>query len=134
MTEATIDDFIRLFKQARLDEHGYPAREIIRVTLHPADFSALRKHCDFADYKTVQVPPQAPRSSLVQGDLWGTEVRVDARGEKGIAYVVAKNLDRPGEPLIGSLIPIVQPPEPVRRTSWARVLDDDDLGVELQHG
>jgi hypothetical protein len=132
MTEATIDDFIRLFEQARLDEHGYQAYELIRVTLHPADFSALRKHCDFVDFNATT--PQGNRSLLAQGDMWGTEIRVDARGVKGLAYVVARHhahsLD---SPLVGSTIIIVQPPEPVRRTSWARVLDDDALGVE-QHG
>lgn len=117
------EDLARILKQLERDH-----REVVRLTLHPADFADLQREAGGSAFSSA---PYSATQVACRGHIWGVAVHVDPRNEKNIAYVVTKDDDargvRRGAPFL-----INKPPEPVRRTAWSRVLEDDPLGVDPQ--
>lgn len=117
-----IADFARLWKKAVEDQLGYRVREILRVSLHPLDFEVVARTAAF-----VPSPRTPDTPADFRGKLWGVDICCDARNEKGVAYVVTKSTNPPSPQQIGNRMYIVVTPDPERRTSWSRILDDDGL-------
>jgi hypothetical protein len=113
----TIDDLSRLVHRAQQETK----HEIIRVILHPDDFRIVSLSPAFAS------AAYGPSQVACRGHLWGVPIHVDPRNEKNIAYVVTR--DDEHRRSAGTPYKIYDPPEPVRRTAWSRVLDDE-IGVD----
>lgn len=111
----TVDDLARVINEARMNS----MREVLRVTLHPADFHEVQRNAHAAFSST----PHGVSTTQValRGHLWGVALFVDPRNEKNIAYVVTKE----GNGQKGTPYALTMEPDR-RRTAWARLIEDGD--------
>jgi hypothetical protein len=111
---SVLDDLARALQEVASEP------EVLRLVLHPKNFLAVANNAAF-----VPAPPNGIQIPC-RGHLWGVPIHVDPRNEEDIAYVVTREDKRSK----GRSFKLNAPPEAPRRTAWARVMDEDPLGVD----
>lgn len=118
---ATIEDLSRIFQAAQRTSKS----KIIRVRVHPSDFSTLSRSEHLVSFRSILKPDGQDAASHSQYTVWGVPVFIDPRNEQGIAYVVTSEVD--DLRAIGTPYQFSLGPEPRRRTAWD-ALDEDLFG------
>jgi hypothetical protein len=139
LREAGLEDFRRVIELAsRCKASGVATHEVLRMTLHPEDFLVLRRCANAATQFTsymalgkaglLSVAAFEPTPTQNIGSVWGVQVYVDPRSDRGFAYIVTVDKEHCSKQQTGESFRLV-----LSKTSWDMVLDDDLIGVDSPH-